>query len=117
MAMLDRPVVAPRPLPPATAKDVADLFRLLGDATRVRLLSALSLGERCVTDLSVMVDISESAVSHQLRLLRAARLVRVRRQGRMAFYALDDEHVVRVLDDTRRHVEEGRHPDEARRGQ
>jgi DNA-binding transcriptional ArsR family regulator len=106
MAMLDRPVVPPKPLPPATAADVADLFRLLGDATRIRLLSALSLGERCVTDLAIMVDLSESGVSHQLRLLRAARLVRVRRQGRMAFYALDDEHVARVLDDTRRHVEE-----------
>jgi ArsR family transcriptional regulator, lead/cadmium/zinc/bismuth-responsive transcriptional repressor len=91
-----------------TVESIADVFKLLGDPTRVRLVDALSHGERCVCDLSALVNLSESAVSHQLRLLRAARLVRVRRAGRLAYYSLDDHHVVGLLYDTRRHVEEGR---------
>lgn len=87
---------------------VAEVFKLLGDPTRVRLLDALSHGERCVCDLATLVGMSESAISHQLRLLRAARLVRVRRAGRMAYYSLDDHHVVGLLYDTRKHVEEPR---------
>ena len=87
---------------------VAEVFKLLGDPTRVRLLDALGQGERCVCDLAALVGISESAVSHQLRLLRGARLVRVRRAGRLAFYALDDHHVIGLLHDARRHVEEAR---------
>jgi DNA-binding transcriptional ArsR family regulator len=85
---------------------IAEVFKLLGDPTRVRLVDALTHGERCVCDLATLVAMSESAVSHQLRLLRAARLVRVRRAGRMAFYSLDDHHVVGLLHDTRKHVEE-----------
>lgn len=85
---------------------IALMFKLLGDPTRVRLLDALSHGERCVCDLAALAGLSESAVSHQLRLLRGARLVRVRREGRMAYYALDDHHVIGVLHDTRKHVEE-----------
>jgi DNA-binding transcriptional ArsR family regulator len=85
---------------------VADVFKLLGDPTRVRIVDALSRGERCVCDLASLVNQSESAVSHQLRLLRAARLVRVRRTGRHAYYALDDHHVLGLLHDTRKHVEE-----------
>ena len=86
---------------------VAQIFQLLSDPTRVRLVDALSHGERCVCDLAALVGTSESAISHQLRLLRTARLVRVRRIGRMAYYALDDHHVVGLLHDTRKHVEEG----------
>ena len=89
-----------------TVEALADVFKLLGDPTRVRLVDALTHGERCVCDLAALVGQSESAVSHQLRLLRAARLVRVRRAGRLAFYALDDHHVVGLLHDTRKHVEE-----------
>jgi len=85
---------------------VTTTFKLLGDPTRVRLVDALTHGERCVSDLASLVGLSESAISHQLRLLRAARLVRVRRAGRLAFYALDDHHVAGLLDDTRKHVEE-----------
>jgi len=94
-------------LSPAAADGVAETFKLLGDPTRVRLLDVLGDGERCVCDLAAIVGISESAVSHQLRVLRVARLVRVRRTGRQAFYALDDHHVMSVLHDVRRHVEEG----------
>lgn len=85
---------------------VAEVFKLLGDPTRVRIVDALTHGEQCVCDLASLVGLSESAVSHQLRLLRSARLVRVRRVGRMAFYSLDDHHVVGLLHDTRKHVEE-----------
>jgi DNA-binding transcriptional ArsR family regulator len=94
---------------PQTVVAVADLFKLLGDPTRVRLVDALSHGECCVCDLASLVGLSESAVSHQLRLLRAARLVRVRRDGRHAYYTLDDHHVVGLLHDARRHVQEA-HP-------
>jgi DNA-binding transcriptional ArsR family regulator len=93
-------------LGPASVEAVAEVFKLLGDPTRVRLVDALSHGERCVCDLATLVGQTESAVSHQLRLLRAARLVRVRRTGRHAYYALDDHHVVGLLHDTRKHVEE-----------
>jgi DNA-binding transcriptional ArsR family regulator len=89
-----------------TVKAVADVFKLLGDPTRVRIVDALSHGERCVCDLAALVGISESALSHQLRLLRAARLVRVRRTGRLAYYTLDDHHVIGLLHDMRKHVEE-----------
>ena len=89
-----------------TVQAVSEVFKLLGDPTRVRLVDALTHGERCVCDLATLVGMTESAVSHQLRLLRAARLVRVRRSGRLAYYSLDDHHVVGLLHDTRKHVEE-----------
>ena len=98
--------VRARLLRSTVVQSVADVFRLLGDPTRVRLVDALSHGERCVCDLAHLVGQTESAVSHQLRLLRAARLVRARRAGRMAYYSLDDHHVVGLLHDTRKHVEE-----------
>jgi DNA-binding transcriptional ArsR family regulator len=98
--------VRTRLLSPAVVQSVADVFRLLGDPTRVRLVDALSHGERCVCDLAGLLGLTESAVSHQLRLLRAARLVRARRAGRMAYYSLDDHHVVGLLHDTRKHVQE-----------
>jgi DNA-binding transcriptional ArsR family regulator len=100
--------VRERLLPAETVGSVAEVFKLLGDGSRVRLLDALAHGERCVCDLASLVGMSESAVSHQLRLLRGARLVRVRRAGRMAFYSLDDHHVIGLLHDTRKHVEEAR---------
>lgn len=96
-----------RLLAAATVGAVAEVFKLLGDPTRVRMLDALSHGERCVCDLAALVGLSESAVSHQLRLLRGARLVRVRRSGRQAFYSLDDHHVLGLVHDARKHVEEG----------
>lgn len=95
-----------RLLAPSAVDAIANVFNLLGDPTRVRLVDALTHGERCVCDLATLVGQTESAVSHQLRLLRAARLVRVRRSGRLSFYSLDDHHVVGLLHDTRKHVEE-----------
>ena len=79
--------------------DLADVFSLLGEPGRLRLLVALlEAGELCVCDLSAVSGMSESAVSHALRLLRAHRVVSVSRRGRMAFYRLDDGHVRMLLD-------------------
>jgi DNA-binding transcriptional ArsR family regulator len=85
---------------------LADTFKVLGDATRVRILDALSRDELCVGDIAEVLGLSESAVSHQLRLLRSARLVRQRRAGQMIFYALDDHHVVRLFEQGSEHVRE-----------
>jgi len=100
------PTPAERPLDLRTTEAIAEVFRLLGDPTRVRIVDALAQSERCVCDLAALVGQSESAVSHQLRLLRASRLVRVRRTGRHAYYSLDDHHVAGLVQDTRKHVEE-----------
>ena len=78
--------------------DTADIFGLLSDPGRLRLLVALLEGELCVCDLAVVSGLSESATSHALRLLRAHRVVSVRRAGRMAYYRLDDAHVRMLLD-------------------
>jgi DNA-binding transcriptional ArsR family regulator len=78
------------------ASDLAALFGALGDPTRVRLLAALAAGPLCVCDLAAVLGMTQSAVSHQLRLLRALGLVRARREGKLVWYTLDDDHV-RVL--------------------
>ena len=75
----------------------ANLFRVLGVPTRVKLLYALSLEELCVCDLTALVDMSHSAVSHQLGVLRAANLVSFRREGKSVYYSLADEHVIRLM--------------------
>jgi ArsR family transcriptional regulator, lead/cadmium/zinc/bismuth-responsive transcriptional repressor len=85
---------------------LAETFRVLGDVTRVRILDALSRSELCVCDIAQLLELSESAVSHQLRLLRGMRLVRARRDGRMVFYTLDDQHIVRLFEQGMEHVEE-----------
>jgi DNA-binding transcriptional ArsR family regulator len=82
------------------------MFDLLGDATRVRILDVLARTEVCVSDLATLLELSESAVSHQLRLLRSLRLVRPRRDGRMMFYALDDRHVVDLFQQGLEHAGE-----------
>jgi ArsR family transcriptional regulator, lead/cadmium/zinc/bismuth-responsive transcriptional repressor len=89
-----------------TVAAIAETFRVLGDPTRVRILDALAGGELCVCDIASLVGISESAVSHQLRLLRGMRLVRPRRAGRHVFYALDDHHIVELLELAVTHVQE-----------
>ena len=91
---------------PYAVEALADTFRVLGDPTRVRILDALSGGELCVCDIASLVGISESAVSHQLRLLRGMRLVRPRRAGRLVYYAVDDQHILELLRQALTHVEE-----------
>jgi DNA-binding transcriptional ArsR family regulator len=88
------------------AVSLAETFKALGDLTRVRMLDALSRGEMCVGDIAELLGLSESAVSHQLRLLRGMRLVRPRRAGQMMYYALDDHHIVRLLEQGLEHVQE-----------
>ena len=73
--------------------DVAELFKVFGDSTRIRILSALLDHELCVCDLAELLGMGQSAISHQLRILRTAGLVRPRRDGKTMYYALDDEHV------------------------
>lgn len=90
----------------ADVEGLADTFRALGDPTRVRILDALSHGELCVCDLAAVLSLSQSAVSHQLRLLRSLRLVRARRSGRMVFYGLHDSHVTDLLNQGLTHVGE-----------
>lgn len=95
----------PGAVEPEAAGRIAELFRLLGDPTRVRLLYSLAAaGERCVGDLAADVGAAETSVSHALRLLRTARVVRVRREGRLAYYRLDDEHVRVLLEMSRAHL-------------
>ena len=93
---------------PTIVQALADTFRLLGDPTRVRIVDALSEGELCVCDIAAHVGISESAVSHQLRLMRSQRLVRGRREGRCVYYTLDDQHVLDLFQQGLRHVTEAR---------
>ena len=90
----------------ATLEALAETFKALGDPTRLRMLTALSQAELCVCDLASLVGISESAASHQLRLLRTLRLVRSRRDGRMVHYRLDDDHIVGLLAQGLDHVSE-----------
>jgi DNA-binding transcriptional ArsR family regulator len=85
---------------------LAETFKVLGDITRVRLLDALSRAELCVCDLAALLGLSESAVSHQLRLLRGMRLVRPRRDGRLVYYTLDDQHIIGLFAQGLEHVEE-----------
>ena len=85
---------------------LAETFKVLGDVTRVRILDALSRAELCVGDIASTLDLSDSAVSHQLRLLRSARLGRQRRAGQMMFYALDDHHIVKLFAQGLEHVQE-----------
>ena len=88
------------------ARGMAGLFKALSDPTRLRIISALAGRELCVGDLACALEVEQSAVSHQLRLLRTLRLVRSRRDGRMILYALDDQHIVTLLQQGLRHVEE-----------
>ena len=90
----------------ATATDVADLFRVLADPTRVSIIHALSVSELCNGDLAAVLGISESAVSHQMRELRLMKLVTADKRGRMVYYRLTDTHIRHIFEDTLRHVQE-----------
>ena len=85
---------------------IADLFKLFGDGTRVKILCALSQSEMCVCDLTVLLGLSQSAVSHQLRLLKQSRLVNTRREGKMIYYALNDDHIDHIFAHALEHAQE-----------
>ena len=84
---------------------VTDIFKVLNDPTRVKIVFALSQAELCVCDLAALVGISISAVSHQLRLLRALGLVKYRKSGRLAYYSLAEEHTVSLLNEALAHIQ------------
>ena len=86
--------------------DLAELFKIFGDSTRIKILYALFESELCVGDLAQLLDVSQSAVSHQLRLLKASKLVKFRRDGKTVFYSLDDDHVRSMIALGMEHVEE-----------
>lgn len=85
---------------------LATLFKLFGDGTRVRILHALALQELCVCDLAALLGLTKSAVSHQLKSLRLARLVKFRRDGQIVYYSLADDHVKKILDMGFEHIRE-----------
>lgn len=87
-------------------QDTSELFKIMGDPSRMKIIIALLTTELCVHDLSELTEISQSAVSHQLRILRQARLVRTRRQGKNTFYSLQDSHVEDLVTIALAHVEE-----------
>lgn len=77
--------------------EVSELFRVFGDSSRSRIICALHIEEMCVNDLAALLSMTQSAVSHQLRTLRDARLVKSRKQGRVVYYSLDDEHIDHIF--------------------
>lgn len=83
---------------------LADIFKALGDGTRIKLLHALAQEEMCVCDLAEVIGMSQSLVSHQLRVLRNLRLVKYRREGKMVYYSLDDEHIVALFSQGLEHI-------------
>lgn len=85
---------------------MAELFKLFADGTRVKILCALSQSEMCVCDLTVLLGLSQSAVSHQLRLLKQSRLVNTRREGKMIYYALNDDHIDQIFAHALEHAQE-----------
>src|SRR3989304_2809443 len=89
-----------------TFQDLAETFKILGDSTRIKILFALSKAELSVCDLAHLLRVSTSAVSHQLRLLRNMKLVKFRKEGKMAYYSLDDAHIETLFTEGLRHVEE-----------
>ena len=84
--------------------EVADFFKVFGDSSRVKLLGLLLQTEMCVTDIAEKLDMSQSTVSHQLRVLRQSRLVKYRREGKTVYYSLDDEHVEDILKEGIAHI-------------
>jgi len=77
--------------------DLAELFKVFGDTTRIKILCALAESEMCVCDIAVLLNMTQSSISHQLRVLKQARLVRYRREGKVVYYSLDDDHVKQIF--------------------
>lgn len=86
--------------------EVAELFKVFGDSTRARIICALSISELCVCDLSCILNMSQSAVSHQLRILKQSRIVKNRRAGKVVYYSLDDDHIKNLFSIAFEHVME-----------
>jgi len=89
-----------------TLYDLAELFKVFGDSTRIRILWALDEAEMCVCDIAYLLNMTQSAISHQLRVLKQAKLVRNRKEGKVVYYSLDDEHVKAIFDQGLMHIKE-----------
>ncbi|EFL53286.1 ArsR/SmtB family transcription factor [Finegoldia magna] len=86
--------------------DLSDMFKIFGDQTRVKILMALESGEMCVCDIAAVMDMSQSAISHQLRVLKQSNIVKTRREGKVVYYSISDDHVKEIFDMAMVHVQE-----------
>lgn len=86
--------------------DLAELFKVFGDTTRTKILFSLFQSEMCVCDLAALLGMTQSAISHQLRVLKSARLVKFRKEGKVVYYSLSDDHVKHIFDEGLKHVTE-----------
>ena len=86
--------------------DLAELFKIFGDSTRIKILYVLFESEMCVCDIAQVLNMTVSAISHQLRILKQARLVKFRREGKTVFYSLSDDHIKKILDNGIEHINE-----------
>lgn len=89
-----------------TLYDLAELFKVFGDTTRIKILCALFETEMCVCDIAALLNMNQSAISHQLRVLKQARLVKYRKEGKVVYYSLDDDHVKQMFDHGLVHINE-----------
>jgi len=85
---------------------LSEIFKVLGDSTRLKILLSITSNELCVCDISALIGVSVSAISHQLRLLKNARLVKYRKKGKMVYYSLDNEHIKSIVDEATKHCKE-----------
>ena len=92
--------------PDETLYDLAELFKVFGDTTRIRILYALFEAELCVFDIAQLLGLTQTAVSHQLRVLKTNKLVKCRREGKVVFYSLADDHVRRIINQGMEHIDE-----------
>jgi ArsR family transcriptional regulator len=86
--------------------DLAELFKVFGDSTRIKILWALEESDMCVCDIAVLLNMTQSAISHQLRVLKQARLVKFKKEGKVVYYSLDDDHVKQIFDQGLIHINE-----------
>ncbi len=86
--------------------DLAELFKVFGDTTRIKILCALFEAEMCVCDIACLLNMTQSAISHQLRVLKQARLVKYRKEGKVVYYSLDDNHIKSIFDQGLLHISE-----------
>ena len=93
-------------LPAEEIFDLAELFKVYGDSTRMKIINALLVEELCVCDIAEITNSTPSAISHQLRVLKQAKLVKFRKEGKSVFYSLDDDHVKQIFEKGREHIEE-----------
>ena len=85
---------------------IGDFFKILGDSTRIKILSALFQSEMCVCDIAALLGMTQSAISHQLRVLKQGRLVKHRKDGKVVYYSLDDDHIKHIIDQGLTHISE-----------